>query len=148
MLIPRYELAPYYGKCIELIGTYAKDYDYVQFEYKEEFRNVVSKKAIPYNPQTGLITPMYFVDSDKCPEYITPIQIIDKGSIISNVRGDGQFSNICLDHIILQCNILKTYKISLGSNVWIYGRVGAYKAGNKDGGYDYCIEDIVNIKSL
>ena len=50
--------------------------------------------------------------------------------------------------MILQCNINRTYKIPMGSHVWIYGHVGAYKAANKGGGLDYCIDNIIGIGKL
>lgn len=49
--------------------------------------------------------------------------------------------------MILQCNIEKTYNIPVGSRVLIYGRIGVYHASNKKGGFDYCIEEILNIEA-
>ncbi len=85
------------------------------------------------------------MNPDNCPELIVPIQFIDKGSVIKKVNICN--TNIILNHMILQCNINKTYKIPMGDRVWIYGRVGAYRAGNKEGGYDYCISEIIDIKN-
>lgn len=42
----------------------------------------------------------------------------------------------------------KTYKILDGNFVEITGIVGRYKAMYKKGGQDYCIETIVNVRSI
>lgn len=143
MLKPRSELASFHGKCIELTGIFNNYYYGIEYIYDESQQNLVPKKSVQYNPKTGLIPVIYFTDPDKCPELTQPIQFIDKGSVIKNVHICN--TNIALDHIVLQCNINKTYNIPLGSKVWIYGTVGAYCANNKEGGFDYRIDKIINI---
>lgn len=145
---PRSELAPYYNKCIELQGVFKNFYDNIQYEYKEEFKNNVPKQAIAYNPADGLIYPCFFMDKSKCSNCIYPLIFVDKGSVIANVTDCDGALGIFLDHMILQCNIEKTYNIPVGSKVLIYGHIGAYRASNKEGGYDYCIEEILNIKDI
>lgn len=123
----RYELKKYCGKNVELEGKFKDFYDNIKYVYNEECKN--------YLPKTQRIMPMPIVEEK---EY-NPVQICDKGSLITEISGCGQFSDIHLDHIILQCNIKKTYGISLGSKIRISGYVSVYNAKNKIGGIDYCI---------
>lgn len=142
----RSELAPFCGQCIELIGTFCNFYHYISYRYDEKINNMVPEKSVSYNPSTGLTPVLYFVDPEKCPELKKGLIFIDKGSVISGVEIVN--TDIALDHMILQCNIEKTYNVRLNSKVWIYGRIGAYTANNKEGGYDYCVAEIINLSVL
>lgn len=145
MIEPRNELGVFHGNCIELKGHFNNYYQSVNFVYNEDMRAYIPSKSVLYNPTTNLIPAIYYIDPKMAPELEKALITIDRGSVITAVSVLG--TEIVLDHIILQCNIMETYGIALHSDVWIYGKVGAYLASNKFGGYDYCIDKIINIKT-
>lgn len=142
---PRYELAVYHGKCIEIIGTFNNYYSNINYRYDDRF-GTVPEKAVPYNPENRLIPPMYFIEPSIPIENNVGFIKIDKGSVLNNIEIVG--ANTFLDHIILQENITVSRNIPLKSKVWLYGRIGAYLAPNKEGGHDYCVDKIISISII
>lgn len=142
---PRYELAAYHGKCIEMVGTFNNFYSNINFKYDDRY-GLVPDKFVPFNPQNGLIPVIYFTDPNIPIENNAGLICIDKGSVLNEVEIVN--TDIVLNHIILQENIAVTRNIPLLSKVWLYGKIGAYSAKNKEGGYDYCVDKIISIKMV
>lgn len=72
-------------KYIKLQGDFKNFYNNIQYEYKEEFKNSVPKQVVAYNPEDGLIYPLFLMDKNKCLKCIYPLEFVDKGSVITNV---------------------------------------------------------------
>lgn len=138
----RMSLRDYETRDVDITGIYIgpapkhEDIDISKFDFN---RNV------PKNTRDSIVT--FEKNLDDFEQNM--VAILDKTSLIINVRGINDFGNIVENHIILYENLLEEYGIMVGGRVNLRGRVISYTKWKDNICYrDYGLTNIRHIKNI